>query len=58
LQQPQHRWPTQVITGQRQRRRIGGLQIRAQSVEQSALITRGAAWWSNASRQQIRASTA
>lgn len=40
LQQPQHRWRAQVITGQRRRRRVGDLQIRAQSVEQSALITR------------------
>jgi hypothetical protein len=39
---PPHRWCAQVIIGQRQRRRVGGLQIRAQSVKQSALITGGA----------------
>jgi len=42
LEQPQDGGRAQVVAGQDQRRRVGGLQVRAQPVEQPALVARGA----------------
>jgi hypothetical protein len=41
LQQPQHRRCAEILAGQGERRRIGGLQVRAQPVEQPALVAGG-----------------